>query len=125
MSELVPEAVLSLLGEKPYLSTACDTGVRIESGPYSNYRHWGRMLPQDVTVALLEQEIRRLHNRCRLTHKFTGTDCVCDCHGENTTGVMADCSTCRGYRTLPDRTKPLDHNGEPLVKPCPDCRGEK
>jgi hypothetical protein len=121
VSEIVPEAILALLKEEPYLSTACGTGRRIEAGPYSGHRYWGQELPDGVTPLLLEREISRLHNRCRMTHKFTGTDCICDCHGENAVGVMADCRVCRGHRVLPDRSKPLDHNGEPPAKPCPRC----
>jgi len=121
VSELVPQDVLDLIKEEPYLSTACGTGIRIEAGPYEGHRHRGLELPEGVTPVLLEAEIRRLHARCRLTHKFTGTGCVCSCHGERI-GVMADCQTCRGRRVVPDWKNWNHAHGEPRPKPCPDCQ---
>jgi hypothetical protein len=121
-SELVSQAVLDLLGFTSYMSTACDIAYLIEAGPYSNNRHWGRKLPEGVTSGLLESEIRRLHRRCKLTHKFTGRGCVCLCHGSNVTGVMADCRTCWGTRRVQDYTDMDPHYGEPRPKPCPDCQ---
>jgi hypothetical protein len=126
-SELVPQAVLGLLGFTSYMSTACDTAYLIEAGPYTSNRHRGSKLPEGVTPELLESEIRRLHRRCKLTHKFTGRSCVCACHGNNgnlVTGVMADCQTCQGTRRVPDHTRINPHYREPEPKPCPNCTKE-
>lgn len=122
MSDLMPEAVITLLGREAYLSTACDTGIRVEVGPYEGHRHRGLELPEGVTPALLESEIRRLHGRCGLTHAFTGRECICGCHGEHTVGVMAACSTCRGHHVVPDWNSWNHVHGEPYPKPCPDCQ---
>lgn len=35
--------------------------------------------------------------------------------------VKKVCRTCQGQGIVPDRSLPLDHNGEPPAKPCPSC----
>jgi hypothetical protein len=119
--EQLPADVLALLPDHRYTSTACQTGHLLESDVYGRARHWGLKLPDTVTVADLEEQIRRLHKWCRLNHKFTGQLCVCNCHSDRVVGVMAACRTCRGNRIVPDRSVPGEY-GEPVPKPCSDCQ---
>jgi hypothetical protein len=120
--EPVPHVILDLLGAWPYLSTACDTGIRIETGPYEGHRYRNVILPDAVTSDLLENEIWRLHKRCRETHKFTGRRCNCLCHGRGVIGVMAACPTCRGRRIVPEPGNWNHEHGEPRPRACPDCQ---
>jgi hypothetical protein len=68
-SEQLPDEVLALLSPRIYLSTACETARRVDA---ATIRHPER--------ADLPDWVERLHNRCRLTHKYTGTACYCRCH---------------------------------------------
>ncbi|WP_327223045.1 hypothetical protein OG229_02555 [Streptomyces platensis] len=63
-SELLPAEILSAIDVPPYLSTACDTALRIEPADVPDATGWAR----------------RLHARCRLNNKFTGAPCPCNCH---------------------------------------------
>jgi len=67
--EQIPAEVLALLSPRSYLSTACDTARRVDA---ATIRYPER--------ADLPAWVERLHARCRLTHKFTGTACYCRCH---------------------------------------------
>jgi hypothetical protein len=120
-AERLPADILALLPIRDYTSTACQTGHLLESDVYGRARHWGLKLPDLVSLADLEEQVRRMHKRCRLNHKFTGNLCICYCHTDRAVGVMAACRTCRGNRIVPDRTKPSE-DGEPVPKPCPDCQ---
>jgi len=67
--EQLPAEVLALLPPRPYLSTACDTAWLLDA---ARLQHPDR---DD-----LAEHAHRMHDRCRLTHKFTGAPCVCGCH---------------------------------------------
>ena len=69
--EQLPDQVLDLLPERPYLSTACETAQALEDAIAA---HPGR---DD-----LPEWRDRMHARCRINHKFTGTLCGCGCHRE-------------------------------------------
>lgn len=73
--EQLPDAVLALLPDKPYLSTACDTAQQLDEVPLrvggTSSRRSG------VNIAWLAGP---MHGRCRLNHKFTGALCICPCH---------------------------------------------
>ena len=68
-AEQLPADVLALLAHRTYLSTACET-ARLLDGAI--IRNAGR--------ADLPGWRDRMHQRCRLTHKFTGAPCSCHCH---------------------------------------------
>lgn len=63
-SELLPAEILAAIDVPPYLSTACDTALRVEPADVPDATGWAR----------------RLHARCRLNNKFTGAPCPCTCH---------------------------------------------
>ncbi|MER6844803.1 hypothetical protein [Streptomyces platensis] len=63
-SELLPPEILAAIDVPPYLSTACDTALRVEPADVPDAMGWAR----------------RLHARCRLNNKFTGAPCPCTCH---------------------------------------------
>lgn len=63
-SELLPAEILAAIDVPPYLSTACDTALRVEPAEVPDATEWAR----------------RLHARCRLSNKFTGAPCPCACH---------------------------------------------
>ncbi|MEW1754124.1 hypothetical protein [Streptomyces angustmyceticus] len=63
-SELLPAEILAAIDVPPYLSTACDTALRVEPADVPDATGWAR----------------RLHARCRLSNKFTGAPCPCTCH---------------------------------------------
>ncbi|WP_330479936.1 hypothetical protein OG301_39025 (plasmid) [Streptomyces platensis] len=63
-SEVLPAEILAALDVPPYLSTACDTALRVEPADVPDATGWAR----------------RLHARCRLNNKFTGAPCPCNCH---------------------------------------------
>lgn len=62
------DAIAGVLGK--YLSTACHTATACTAAAYRN----------DGLADKLRTEATRLHSRCRLNQKFTGQQCVCDCH---------------------------------------------
>jgi hypothetical protein len=70
--EQLPAEILALIEpDLPnYLSTACSTGQLLDCDldqPHASERNtWAE----------------RMHQRCRLNHKFTGQLCCCDCHNE-------------------------------------------
>ncbi|BCK74061.1 hypothetical protein Srufu_080140 (plasmid) [Streptomyces libani subsp. rufus] len=63
-SELLPPEILAAIDVPPYLSTACDTALRVEPADVPDAMGWAR----------------RLHARCRRNNKFTGAPCPCNCH---------------------------------------------
>lgn len=78
MSEVLPVEVVALLGSVPYLSTACRTAAALAGCTDPR-------LPGALAAAGLPSVagvVAAHHLRCRLTHKFTGTGCSCDCHEE-------------------------------------------
>ena len=72
--EQLPAEVLARIEPGDYLSTACDTAFSVD-------RACGRARSAEVRTQLGEW-VDRLHDRCRLNHKFTGQPCVCPCHQE-------------------------------------------
>jgi hypothetical protein len=70
--EQLPPAVLALLPDLPYTSTACDTAHACQTAADTH----------PVERPWLTAHADELHARCRLNHKFTGQMCVCACHGE-------------------------------------------
>lgn len=67
--EQLPADVLALLPTHPYLSTACDTAMLLDAA------HVKQSARED-----LAEHADRMHDRCRLNHKFTGANCICRCH---------------------------------------------
>lgn len=72
--EQLPAEVLALIDQSDYLSTACETAFRVERASNRGRSAGPR--------ALLAGWVDRLHDRCRLRHKFTGQPCACPCHQE-------------------------------------------
>lgn len=70
--EVLEAKFLEAIDVPPYLSTACDTAHRLEVAAT-------RTADREF-AAELEAEAARLHERCRLVHKFTGTSCDCPHH---------------------------------------------
>lgn len=70
--EQLPDRILALLRPVVYLSTACETATRLFQAVAGH---------PDRAEELHAWE-KRLHQRCRLNHKFTGVLCECDCHTE-------------------------------------------
>ncbi|NUL14486.1 hypothetical protein [Streptomyces lunaelactis] len=68
--EQLPADVLALLSTRSYLSTACDTGRLLEGAAIAH--------PDRATELRTWRD--RMHQRCRLAHKFTGQPCTCPCH---------------------------------------------
>ncbi|MCF3101457.1 hypothetical protein IPZ58_07665 [Streptomyces roseoverticillatus] len=68
--EQLPPRILALLDLPPYLSTACETAAACARASQEHLL----MVPSLLA--------RHLHERCRLTHKFTGQPCTCPCHQE-------------------------------------------
>jgi len=86
-AEQLPAAVLELIGDHDYLSTACDTAQRLQRAPRPTPTSGGAI--PDVAAYVV-----RLHQRCRLNHKFTGRLCVCACHREVLPGPPPDPALC-------------------------------
>lgn len=72
-AEQLPPALLNLLPPAGYLSTACDTALRLHRAPRPEPTEGG-------AVPDIEAHVTRLHARCRRNHKFTGAGCICPCH---------------------------------------------
>lgn len=74
--EQLPTHLLALIRDRlpDYLSTACQTADLLACFPGS-----GVPRPQ---YDELREHAERLHQRCRLNHKFTGQLCACGCHPE-------------------------------------------
>ncbi|WP_093803963.1 hypothetical protein [Streptomyces sp. Wb2n-11] len=69
-AEQLPDDVLALLlPGRYYLSTACQTSQYIDGAVIRN--------PEREDLPGWSE---RMHARCRLNHKFTGTLCACHCH---------------------------------------------
>lgn len=66
----LPAHILALLTPGIYLSTACETARRCDGAAITHPNRAGE----------LAQWRDRLHDRCRLNHKFTGRLCICPCH---------------------------------------------
>ncbi|TXS40085.1 hypothetical protein [Streptomyces sp. OR43] len=67
--EQLPDDVLALLAPRHYLSTACETARLLDGAIIRN--------PERGDLPGLRD---RMHQRCRLNHKFTGVLCGCPCH---------------------------------------------
>jgi len=78
MSEVLPAAVVALLGPMPYLSTACQTAAALDGCADP------RLANTLVAAGLpsIRGVVAAHHLRCRRTHKFTGAPCSCECHEE-------------------------------------------
>ncbi|MEU7240274.1 hypothetical protein [Streptomyces sparsogenes] len=70
--EQLPADVLALIDPPPYLSTACGTAQALEEA----------VAEHPDRQAGLEEWARRMHDRCRINHKFTGKLCTCGHHQE-------------------------------------------
>lgn len=69
-AEQLPDDVLALLpASRHYLSTACATAQLLLIAIINT--------PERKDLPVLRQ---RMHDRCRLNHKFLGDLCVCTCH---------------------------------------------
>lgn len=67
--EQLPDDVLALLTDVSYLSTACETGHLLRIAVLENSKR-----------ADLPKWEKKMHERCRLNHKFLGSPCFCYCH---------------------------------------------
>ncbi|MYX67403.1 hypothetical protein K388_05533 [Streptomyces sp. KhCrAH-43] len=65
----LPADILTLLAHRTYLSTACETARLLDGAIIRNPDRGDLPTWRD-----------RMHNRCRLQHKFTGKACSCHCH---------------------------------------------
>lgn len=76
----LPDRILALLVPGVYISTACETAIQL-------FRAVTEYPDRSEELAVWE---KRMHLRCRLNHKFTGTLCECHCHeaGEVIDGVV-------------------------------------
>jgi hypothetical protein len=72
--EQLSDHLLPLLPTRDYLSTACDTGRALAEA----------IADHPERAAELNAWRRRMHQRCRRNHKFTGALCVCWCHRPDT-----------------------------------------
>lgn len=70
----LPDDVLALIVIRPYISTACETARALQS---ALIRH-----PDQVKKLALWRD--RMHDECRINHKFQGNLCKCSCHQEVT-----------------------------------------
>jgi hypothetical protein len=68
--EQLPPAVLALLPDQPYTSTACDTAHACQRAAETH----------PVERPWLTAHADELHARCRRNQKFTGQICSCGCH---------------------------------------------
>lgn len=66
-AEQLPEDVLALIDPPPYLSTACETAELLEQA----------VAEHPDRQAGLGEWAGRMHQRCRINHKFTGKLCTC------------------------------------------------
>ncbi|GAA1887855.1 hypothetical protein GCM10009837_07080 [Streptomyces durmitorensis] len=68
--EQLPDAILTLIETAPYTSTACETaGLLAEAAAVHTDQ-------ADELGAWAD----RMHQRCRINHKYTGRLCGCSCH---------------------------------------------
>lgn len=67
--EQLPADILALLTHRTYLSTACETARLLDGAIIRN--------PDRADLPGWRD---RMHQRCRLNHKFTGKPCSCHCH---------------------------------------------
>ncbi|MFI8872434.1 hypothetical protein [Streptomyces sp. NPDC055243] len=68
--EQLPDDVLGLIRVRPYTSTACETAQALTDAATA---HPGRAGELNVWA-------QRMHQRCRINHKYTGRLCDCRCH---------------------------------------------
>lgn len=69
-TEQLPADLLAVLAPRSYLSTACQTARSLTDAA----------LQDPGRAEELERWRDRMHQRCRLNHKFTGELCTCRCH---------------------------------------------
>lgn len=67
--EQLPDNILALLAHRTYLSTACETARLLDGAIIRN--------PERADLPGWRD---RMHARCRLSQKFTGSACSCHCH---------------------------------------------
>lgn len=67
--EQLPDDILNLLPRVAYLSTACETASLLILA-----------ISRNPERADLPEWRDRMHDRCRLNHKFLGSLCFCNCH---------------------------------------------
>lgn len=70
--EQLPDRIVALLKPVAYFSTACETASRLFRAAIDH---------PEMAEELGAWE-KRMHQRCRLNHKFTGALCHCHCHLE-------------------------------------------
>jgi hypothetical protein len=75
--EQLPADILAAINLPVYVSTACETALRLEDAAVTAARE-----DRDGEVDRFMEWAERLHERCRLNHKFTGRPCACNHHGE-------------------------------------------
>ena len=73
--EQLPDHMLALIDIPPYTSTACELAVLLAAAADE------RQDRADGITAWID----RLHARCRINNKFTGTLCSCPCHTDTAT----------------------------------------
>jgi len=66
-----------------YLSTACEVGGQLANIEEDFDFHGLPLSDPDAAMVQLSVWIPAMHNRCRLTNKFTGAACSCSCHQES------------------------------------------
>lgn len=72
--EQLPPAILALLPERAYTSTACDTAQQLGQVPPPKPTNSG-------AIPDVGWYVQMLHACCRRNQKFTGQLCACTCHG--------------------------------------------
>lgn len=83
--EQLPAHILDLLSpySLTYRSTACEAAgqlARLHGDLYFRSQHTDKPLPDPYLLGQLNSWRKTMHNRCRLTNKFTGVPCACACH---------------------------------------------
>lgn len=68
--EQLPDAILGLIEARPYTSTACETAGLLAEASALHPEQAGE----------LSGRADRMHQRCRINHKYTGRLCDCSCH---------------------------------------------
>lgn len=75
--EQLPDDVLALIELPDYTSTACETALLLA----------GEATARPGRATELQDWVARLHACCRLSNKFTGRACRCDCHAGEASNV--------------------------------------
>jgi hypothetical protein len=68
--EQLPDDILAMIVLPPYISTACEMERALQSAMVRHPDRWDKL-------AMWRD---RMHERCRLNHKFSGRLCACSRH---------------------------------------------